>query len=528
MRIDWIKVHSFKNLKDFHIDFNEKRLTTVLIGINGSGKSNLIEALALIFRELDINNENTPPFEFSIRYQCRGRTIAIRTPVYRSISESIWRGYKISVSTEREDCAISWAQFKANRALYLPAHVFAYYSGPGERLRSYFVKHQKKFYSDIINDDSGRAPTLRRLFYCLPEHSQFVLLAYFFQTEGLPSFLREFFDIESFDSALLVLHKPWWADRQSRGAQERGDARFWNARGLVKTFLQKVWTEALAPIYETATVEDDFRDKPKPEERLYLYIKDLDTLRRLTSEWTTASGFFASLESSYISDLTRDVRIWIKRGSDTVPFAELSEGEKQLLTVVGLLRFTRTEESLFLLDEPDTHLNPRWKLRYLEVLSNEVGSLENSQMIISTHDPLTIAGLESNQVQIFEREEGRIHTRQPDVDPRGLGVSGVLIRMFGLPSTLDLETQRKINMRNELAAKRDRTEVDEKAMVDLSRELANLGLTYEARDPQYQRFLDELHHWESKQRQTASSLPTAEQAQIVDRILNNMFGINEP
>jgi predicted ATP-dependent endonuclease of OLD family len=32
------------------------------------------------------------------------------------------------------------------------------------------------------------------------------------------------------------------------------------------------------------------------------------------------------------------------------------------------LRFTAEDESLFLLDEPDTHLNPRWCVDYLGYL----------------------------------------------------------------------------------------------------------------------------------------------------------------
>jgi hypothetical protein len=34
----------------------------------------------------------------------------------------------------------------------------------------------------------------------------------------------------------------------------------------------------------------------------------------------------------------------------------LSEGEQQLLMVLGLMRFTKSHQSLVLLDEPDTHL----------------------------------------------------------------------------------------------------------------------------------------------------------------------------
>jgi ABC-type cobalamin/Fe3+-siderophores transport system ATPase subunit len=47
-------------------------------------------------------------------------------------------------------------------------------------------------------------------------------------------------------------------------------------------------------------------------------------------------------------------------------FEQLSEGELQLLTVLGLMRLTDQAECLFLLDEPDSHLNPLWKLRYFE------------------------------------------------------------------------------------------------------------------------------------------------------------------
>ncbi|TOM44863.1 hypothetical protein CGH75_27395, partial [Vibrio parahaemolyticus] len=70
------------------------------------------------------------------------------------------------------------------------------------------------------------------------------------------------------------------------------------------------------------------------------------------------SEFFQDLESTYVSELISEVRIRVKlkKNDGSVTFRELSEGEQQLLTVLGLLRFTAEDESLFLLDEPDTHL----------------------------------------------------------------------------------------------------------------------------------------------------------------------------
>ncbi|KAA6315262.1 hypothetical protein EZS27_034251 [termite gut metagenome] len=70
--------------------------------------------------------------------------------------------------------------------------------------------------------------------------------------------------------------------------------------------------------------------------------------------------------------------------------AELSEGEQQLLTVLGLLKFTKDDESLILLDEPDTHLNPQWKWKYLDFLNKIVNKPNSTQIIFCTHDPLGI------------------------------------------------------------------------------------------------------------------------------------------
>ena len=41
MRLDRVWIDGFRNLKDVSVDFDETRLTTVVIGQNGAGKSNL-------------------------------------------------------------------------------------------------------------------------------------------------------------------------------------------------------------------------------------------------------------------------------------------------------------------------------------------------------------------------------------------------------------------------------------------------------------------------------------------------------
>ncbi len=53
MKLRKLEISEFKNLRNFIIEF-EQTLTTVLLGQNGTGKSNLLEALIIIFRDLDL------------------------------------------------------------------------------------------------------------------------------------------------------------------------------------------------------------------------------------------------------------------------------------------------------------------------------------------------------------------------------------------------------------------------------------------------------------------------------------------
>ena len=70
MKISYLKIVDFKNLKNFEIDLNDNTNNILItIGKNGTGKSNLLEALVLIFRDL-IMMEKKPPFPYTIHYTC--------------------------------------------------------------------------------------------------------------------------------------------------------------------------------------------------------------------------------------------------------------------------------------------------------------------------------------------------------------------------------------------------------------------------------------------------------------------------
>ena len=484
MRIDKLKIDRFKNLRDFAINFDEETPTTVLVGRNGTGKSNILEALTIIFRDLDLAAD--PSFPYELQYICRGKQIHIAANPEASKSS------QISIDGE----GISLGQFSDRRdRQYLPNYVFGYYSGPSNRMEEHFLKHQELFYRDLID---GIERPLRPLFYARPVHSQFVLLAFFIEHDHVAlNFLKENLGIEGLDSVLFVMKEPPWKSHE-------GDPRFWNARGTVRTFLDKLYSLSLAPLRLSRRVSVDFR-RSTTRQFLYLYLKDLDTIRSLAKEYSSQQELFKALESTYISELISEVRIKVKaRNVDgSLTFRELSEGEQQLLMVLGLLRFTREDESLFLLDEPDTHLNPAWSVQYLEFLRNIAGAQENSHIIMATHDPLVVAGLTKSQVQILRRNEetGQVSAETPDQDPKGMGVAALLTsEIYGLRSELDLETMQALDRKRELSSKEDLNDSELSELDRLNEDLGPLDFTKSVRDPLYKLFVQGMEASEEYQK----------------------------
>lgn len=210
-------------------------------------------------------------------------------------------------------------------------------------------------------------------------------------------------------------------------------------------------------------------------------------------------------------------------------FRELSEGEQQLLMVLGLLRFTRQDESLFLLDEPDTHLNPAWSVRYTDMLEQSSGSgSASSQLLMATHDPLVIAGLLKEQVIILDRdpETGLVFAEHPEQDPRGMGVAGLLTSdVYELASELDTATLSKLERRRWLASAEpgelDKQEKEE--LGRLTRELEGLDFNFTTRDPLYTEFERAMASLERVNRPVLNRRESEEEKDKSVRVLRDLL-----
>ncbi|MCD1594486.1 MULTISPECIES: ATP-binding protein [Thalassospira] len=531
MRIDWLWIGEYKNLKDLTIDFAEEHLITVLIGRNGTGKSNVLEAITVLFRDLIMGedakgNKNKPSFAYRISYQIKDKWVRIdadpenKEPYRIKLAPYAHDAEPAPVALSFDEApgeALAVSRLRDEEVGYLPKFLFGYYSGQSERMEEVFHKYLERYDKDLR---AGKNPGLKRLFYALPVHSNFVLLSFIVNNAELTdNFLQEQLGLEEggIDSVLFVLRKPSWT---SKG----GDPRFWNARGVVSEFLATLYDISIAPLRITRKEKVSLWNS-KTMEFLYLFVKDLDALRKLRAGKSTAQ-FFQDLESTYVSELIDEVRIRVKlrKNDGSVTFRELSEGEQQLLTVLGLLRFTAEEESLFLLDEPDTHLNPRWSVEYLQHIRNFLnvneGEKQSSHVLLATHNPVAVAELEKEQVQILtrDRETLTISAAEPDTHPRGMGYAGVMTsEMFGLSAALDTHTQDLLARKRRISAKDELDQDDRKELKEINDELQTYGFRYEVRDPELKEALRKLNH---EPHPTNDREETPEDSKKAERLIN--------
>ncbi|SHN66452.1 AAA family ATPase [Desulfovibrio litoralis] len=520
MKVDKLHIRSrFKNLEDVVVHFDEKNLMTVLVGCNGSGKSNVLEALVAIFRNLDLGE--APPFSYELVYQlgqsCESNLHSNESWLEITVDadpnrESLAKQYIITVrdllakqsgdllNEKPETQTVPFSKVKRDKdgnALYLPKYVFAYYSGPSDRLEKYFKKHRTDFYRRLLDGDLDLKGDIRPLFYAKPHHSQFVLLAFFLneQDSDEKDFLRKYLGIEGLDSIHFVMRQPGWAKEKSE--------LFWGARGVVRRFLDELIKCSLSPVKVTRPEDISLTGNSIRNEFFHLFLPNVDALREF-AKGLRADELFKMLESTLLSEIISEVNIRVKVLSSEEPltFRELSEGEQQLLTVLGLLKFTGGKDSLFLLDEPDTHLNPAWAVKYLKFLDDFVPSPKVSHLLMVTHHPLAIAALEKEQIQVMKRDDKfQIHASKPEESPRGMGINLILRSdMFNLQTTLDDNTNQDLINRNKLAAKEEKlTEEENIELALLNKKLSPLGFNFATDDPDYQDFLLKKYYSKSKE-----------------------------
>ncbi len=120
----------------------------------------------------------------------------------------------------------------------------------------------------------------------------------------------------------------------------------------------------------------------------------------------------------------------------------LSDGEHQLLHTIGLCLLYRHESALFLLDEPETHLNPDWRASYISTLraaleADEATKNVMREVLLTSHSPFIISDCRKENVLVFKKnDEGKVEWHNPEFQTFGASATLITNEVFGRTETI--------------------------------------------------------------------------------------------
>jgi len=128
---------------------------------------------------------------------------------------------------------------------------------------------------------------------------------------------------------------------------------------------------------------------------------------------------------------------------EPVDYVSLSDGEHQLGELLGTMCMISFPGVLFLLDEPESHFNPQWRVkcisRILDLTTSNgprrgdksAGRSAEQDCLLTTHSPFVPSDMAREKVFIFAKNErGKVEVRHPNIQTYGSTFDTILEECF--------------------------------------------------------------------------------------------------
>lgn len=450
MKIQSLFISKYKNIPEKEICLDTD-LTSLIIGQNGLGKSNLLEAISLIFVAIsnmdeDVNflNFDGKFFSFRINYKLKGKQIKIVYGIENLYQIDINNVvYELKIDSKFDSKLIE----KLNSNL-VPDYFVAYYSGQNRRLEKILKNFEINYFDGLKKNKDNSALTSRRKFLYLKNYHAPILLLTLsifkdFEKDGKKIYnkqIEEMFthlNISALDTFSLNLKSPYWiSNSHNKNLKEKDKLKlgyvsyihttledpkeypfpFWGLKSSLNKLLQAlVKSVDVFPFSNEDEISNNINFKEFID---FNNVKINDLQKLIFEEFDSPLELFYTIEALYLLDIVdfeNDLKFEIKKqGSIDLTFDLLSEGENQLLIVLGIVLITGSDETLFLLDEPDTYLNPKWQREYIQLLEDFNLEDDDSHLIVTTHSPLLVQNIEGDSkykydlLLLYRNEEGYV------------------------------------------------------------------------------------------------------------------------
>ncbi len=136
------------------------------------------------------------------------------------------------------------------------------------------------------------------------------------------------------------------------------------------------------------------------------------------------------------------VRFVSEKSDEAVDYVSLSDGEHQLAQLLGTLCMVSFPGVLFLLDEPESHFNPQWRVKCISKIfdlptsngirrkGGDAGKAAEQECLLSTHSPFLPSDMAREKVFIFEKDDQKVRWRNPEIETYGSTFDAILEDCF--------------------------------------------------------------------------------------------------
>lgn len=362
MKLCSLNIDSYKNLKGLY-SFNNNGYIA-LIGLNGSGKSNLLEAISIVFDGIVNKNGSEISFDYEIEYELNGHVYARKKGLAK-------KDGKICKAEELE----------------YPSSVIACYSG--EDLRLWHAAFEN-YHMDYFNEAVKRAYSSPKFLYVNKYCWKIALISLVCSNNAeVKSFLKKTLNI----STPIDVELEFAIDDAKKEAFQTHTALSWFNRitheGLIGINLNTIATTDI--FVEGKQVLDSEKSK-----YIFNFLYLLSQPKKN--------------DRNKIDKLINEIKVSVNVEGKKIDFDDLSEGEKKLILIECITKVLGDENSLVLLDEPDAHTHIAMKKDLLKLISEFKG-----QTIMTTHSPMFLNkrwnGFDENN--IFYMHDGKIESTEP-------------------------------------------------------------------------------------------------------------------
>ncbi|MEZ4683163.1 MAG: AAA family ATPase [Caldilineaceae bacterium] len=388
MKIKKVSVNGFRCLLNFHIDFDDD--LTVVVGENDAGKSSLIECLKLITQgrgiELDDFNHDRSRIEISVETEdfsfrkcyekaentvINGNLVASPTPEY-VVKIKNW------LDDDNLDLALDEEQAKVKQVAKTIGIVVRANSNIGN-LKSSILQ---KFSTEKVEIDGATFPSFNNI-----------------QLDG-----KHFENVSGFFKEVFLKGKQ----------SEIWDENISDNKTIEEFVREKI--DSYSQHIEVSIIETGILG------RMQLFLKDLTEVK---------------IEPIYQKkDLNIDAKVKFMENGKEVSIDKKGDGTKRRITM-ALLEYKKEQSlldhdtsTIYLLDEPDTHLHVKAQIEFLETVKGF--SRNGSQVILTTHSPFIINSVHPKQIRLLENNKNHSKVRYLK---QNIDASNHILRALGVENT---------------------------------------------------------------------------------------------